>query len=82
MKCINFQVITHKIGSLPLRGAWIEMYNCEDGDDEPRGRSPYGERRLKFNVCRQTLLGAEKIHMILMQREHKVSTRFVADIYA
>lgn len=46
------------------------------------GRSPHGERRLKFNVCRQTLLGAEKIHMILMQREHKVSTRFVADIYA
>ena len=45
-------------------------------------RSPHGERRLKFNVCRQTLLGAEKIHMILMQREHKVSTRFVADICA
>ena len=45
-------------------------------------RSPHGERRLKFNVCRQTLLGAEKIHMILMQGEHKVNTRFVADIYA
>ena len=37
---------------------------------------------MKFNVCRQTLLGAEKIHMILMQGEHKVNTRFVADIYA
>ena len=46
------------------------------------GRSPHGERRLKFNVRRQNLLGAEKIRMILMQREHKVSTRFVADIYA
>ncbi len=26
---------------------------------------------MKFNVRRQTLLGTEKIRMILMQREHK-----------
>lgn len=57
---------------------------CDLGLEPPwvKSRSPHGERRLKFNVRRQNLLGAEKIRMILMQREHKVSTRFVADIYA
>ena len=68
--------------SLPLRGAWIEIPADGGAVRVIARRSPYGERGLKFNVRKQGLLGAEKICMILMQREHKVSTRFVADIYA
>ena len=59
--------------SLPLRGAWIEIR---------AGRSVGCEGIVAHREGSADLLGAEKIRMILMQREHKVNTRFVADIYA
>ena len=68
--------------SLPYGGAWIEIRAGRSVGCEVIVAHREGERGWKFNVRRQDLLGAEKIRMILMQREHKVNTRFVADIYA
>ena len=34
--------------SLPVRGAWIEIYILQDFSRQRRSRSPCGERGLKF----------------------------------
>ncbi len=38
--------------SLPVRGAWIEMKPAREWEPEAEGRSPYGERGLKFKFRR------------------------------
>ena len=37
-------------GSLPLRGAWIEIHSGQDDGERVGSRSPCGERGLKFNI--------------------------------
>ena len=37
-----------KVRSLPVRGAWIEIRKCGRARTLPRGRSPCGERGLKY----------------------------------
>ena len=48
MKCVGKFNSPHMGGSLSLRRAWIEIYRLETLIRETKGRSPYGERGLKF----------------------------------
>ena len=39
------------MGSLPVRGAWIEILKREQRTETAERRSPCGERGLKWAVC-------------------------------
>ena len=47
MKCTGFHQRQNIIGSLPVRGAWIEIAMAMQVLEKQRRRSPCGERGLK-----------------------------------
>ena len=44
----NNAILDYIMKSLPMRGAWIEIYCHPELHDHRRGRSPCGERGLKY----------------------------------
>ena len=58
LKSDGFGAVSSFSASLPVRGAWIEIYNKKIVVIPHNRRSPCGERGLKFPRRRNSYLGA------------------------